>query len=147
MNESELETYLISIRRHLHQYPELSKQEFETTKSIGKWLREADIKLSKTNLKTGVFADIVGGKPGPTVALRADIDALPIEEKTGLPYASKIKGVMHACGHDFHTTTLIGAAHLLKKHQSELNGTVRLIFQPAEESGDGAKKVIVDGQL
>ncbi len=105
---------------------------------LRKWLREADIELRKTNLKTGVFADIVGGKPGPTVALRADIDALPIEEKTGLPYASKIKGVMHACGHDFHTAVAIGAAYLLKQNQAKLTGAVRLLFQPAEELGEAA---------
>jgi N-acetylcysteine deacetylase len=147
MNQSELEAHLISIRRHLHQYPELSKQEFETTKSIEKWLRELDITIRKTRLKTGVFADIKGEKSGPIVAVRADIDALPIEEKTGLPYSSKIKGIMHACGHDFHTAALIGAACLLKNKQSELKGTVRLLFQPAEESGGGAKQVIADGQL
>ncbi|MDQ6598696.1 amidohydrolase [Bacillus salipaludis] len=147
MNQQELETFLISIRRHLHQFPELSNQEFETSKSIEKWLKELDIPIRKTTLKTGVFADIKGGKPGPIVAIRADIDALPIEEKTGLPYASKIKGVMHACGHDFHTAALVGAAYLLKKNQSNLNGTVRLIFQPAEELGGGAKHVIEDGQL
>jgi N-acetylcysteine deacetylase len=147
MNQAELEAQLISIRRHLHQYPELSNQEFKTSKSIEKWLRELDIPIRKTDLKTGVFADIKGGKPGPIVAVRADIDALPIEEKSGLPYSSKIEGVMHACGHDFHTAALIGAASLLQKKQSELNGTVRLLFQPAEESGGGAKKVIADGQL
>ena len=147
MNQTELEAHLISIRRHLHQYPELSKQEFETTKSIEKWLGELDIAIRKTSLKTGVFADIKGEKPGPIVAIRADIDALPIEEKTELPYASKIKGIMHACGHDFHTAALIGAAYLLENKKSELNGTVRLLFQPAEESGGGAKQVIADGQL
>lgn len=147
MNQTELEAHLISIRRQLHQYPELSNQEFETTRSIEKWLRELDIMIRETELKTGVFADIQGGKPGPIVAVRADIDALPIEEKTGLPYASKVKGAMHACGHDFHTAALIGAAYLLKKNQSELNGTVRLLFQPAEELGGGAKQVIADGQL
>jgi len=147
MNQQELETYLISIRRHLHQYPELSKEEIETTKSIEKWLKELDISTRNTELETGVFADIKGGKPGPIVALRADIDALPIEEKTGLSYASKIKGVMHACGHDFHTAALIGAAYLLKENQSKLHGTVRLIFQPAEELGGGARYVIKDGQL
>lgn len=147
MNQAELEAYLISIRRHLHQYPELSEQEFETTKSIEKWLREADIEIRKTNLPTGVFADIKGWKSGPTVALRADIDALPIEERTQLPFASKRKGVMHACGHDFHTAALLGAAYQLKQNQSELSGTVRLLFQPAEESGDGAAQVIEDGQL
>ncbi len=147
MNLPELETHLISIRRHLHQYPELSQQEFETTKFIKKWLQEGGIESRKTNLETGVFADIKGGKPGLTVALRADIDALPIEEKTGLSYASKRKGVMHACGHDFHTAALLGAAYLLKRNQSELCGTVRLLFQPAEEFGGGATQVIADGQL
>lgn len=143
----ELEKRLISIRRHLHQYPELSNEEFETTKSIQKWLGEEGIEIRNTGLKTGVFADIKGGKPGLTVAIRADIDALPIEEQNGLPFASKVKGVMHACGHDFHTAAVIGAAYLLKECQSELNGTVRLIFQPAEESGGGAAHVIKDGQI
>jgi amidohydrolase len=147
MNQTELESNLITIRRHLHQYPELSKEEFETTKSIEKWLQKAGIEIGNTGLPTGVFADIVGKNSGPTVAIRADIDALPIEEKTGLPYASKIKGVMHACGHDFHTAAAIGAAYLLKESQAELNGTVRLIFQPAEESGGGAVRVLNDGQL
>jgi N-acetylcysteine deacetylase len=147
MSPSSLEDRLIAIRRHLHQYPELSKEEFETTKSIEKWLREEDIDIRETSLKTGVFADIKGKTLGPTIAVRADIDALPIEEKTGLPFSSKIKGKMHACGHDFHTAAAIGAAYLLKKHQSELNGTIRLLFQPAEESGAGADKVIKDGQL
>ncbi|CAH0250254.1 putative hydrolase YxeP [Peribacillus sp. Bi96] len=143
----ELEKRLISIRRHLHQYPELSNEEFDTTKSIQTWLEEEGIEIRHTGLKTGVFADIKGGKPGPTVAIRADIDALPIEERTGLPFASKIKGVMHACGHDFHTAAAIGAAYLLKEYQSELCGTVRLLFQPAEELGGGAVHVIKDGQI
>ncbi|ASS94084.1 M20 peptidase aminoacylase family protein [Peribacillus simplex] len=143
----ELEKRLISIRRHLHQYPELSNEEFETTKSIKNWLEEEGIEIRNTGLKTGVFADIKGGKPGPTVAIRADIDALPIEEQTGLPFASKVKGVMHACGHDFHTAAAIGAAYLLKEYQSELCGTVRLLFQPAEELGGGAEHVIKDGQI
>lgn len=147
MNLTELEAHLISIRRHLHQYPELSQHEFETTKFIKKWLQDNGVESRETNLKTGVFADIKGGKPGKTVALRADIDALPIEEKTGLPYASQREGVMHACGHDFHTTALLGAAFLLKRDQSELPGTIRLIFQPAEEFGGGATHVIADGQL
>ncbi|MBE3570818.1 MAG: amidohydrolase, partial [Bacillales bacterium] len=94
MSPSSLEDRLIAIRRHLHQYPELSKEEFETTKSIEKWLREEDIDIRETSLKTGVFADIKGKIPGPTIAVRADIDALPIEEKTGLPFSSKIKGKM-----------------------------------------------------
>ncbi len=94
-----------------------------------------------------MFADIAGESEGPAIALRADIDALPIEEKTGLPYASKHKGIMHACGHDFHTAALLGAAFLLKENQDSLKGKVRLLFQPAEEAGAGAAKVIEDGQL
>lgn len=147
MNQVELEKRLITIRRHLHQNPELSREEFETTKSIQKWLQEEGIEIRQTNMQTGVFADIVGKNPGPIVAIRADIDALPIEEQTGLPYASKISGKMHACGHDFHTAAALGAAFLLKESQSELSGTVRLIFQPAEESSGGAISVIKDGQL
>ncbi|MDP4155545.1 MAG: amidohydrolase [Bacillota bacterium] len=147
MNQAELETHLISIRRHLHRHPELSNQEFETTQFIKTWLQEMNIPIRETELATGVFADIEGRKPGPIVALRADIDALPIEEKTGLSFASKYKGIMHACGHDFHTAALIGAAYLLKSKQSELRGTVRLLFQPAEELGGGARLVMKDGQL
>src|SRR5690625_5124746 len=109
MLSSDLNEYLIAIRRHLHQYPELSTEEFETTKFIKEKLDEIGLKISNTSMETGVFAELHGESSGPTIALRADIDALPIEEQTGLPYASKIKGVMHACGHDFHTAALIGA--------------------------------------
>ncbi|MCF3943712.1 amidohydrolase [Oceanobacillus alkalisoli] len=147
MIQSDLQEYLISIRRYLHQYPELSLQEFETTKFIQKQLQDTGIHVRKTSLKTGVFAQLQGKSPGPTIALRADIDALPIEEQTGLSYASKVKGVMHACGHDFHTAALIGAAYLLKKNQNKLKGNIRFIFQPAEEIGGGAEQVIDDGQL
>ncbi len=147
MFKTDLNDYLISIRRHLHQYPELSTKEFETTKFIQKELEEIGINIRKTGLRTGVFAQIEGASPGPTIAIRADIDALPIHEKTGLPYASKIKGVMHACGHDFHTAALIGAASLLKKIQNKLRGNIRFLFQPAEEIGGGAEQVINDGQL
>ncbi|ALC80548.1 MULTISPECIES: amidohydrolase [Bacillus] len=147
MSPTELEARLISIRRHMHQYPELSKEEFETTKAITGWLQEKQIEIRPTSLETGVFADIKGGKSGATIAVRADIDALPIEEKTDLPYASKIKGKMHACGHDFHTAAAIGAAYLLKEDQENLQGNIRFLFQPAEESGGGAVKVIKDGQV
>ena len=93
---------LISIHRHLHENPELSYEEFETTKAIKNWLDEANITIIDSNLETGVIAEISGNKKGPVVALRADIDALPIQEETDLPYTSKIQGKMHACGHDFH---------------------------------------------
>lgn len=147
MNLANLETQLIEIRRYLHQYPELSNQEFKTTKFIEDSLQKMEIPIRKTKLPTGVFADIEGTEPGPTVALRADIDALPIEEKSGLSFTSKNKGIMHACGHDFHTAALIGAAFLLKTNQPKLKGNVRLLFQPAEELGGGAKQVLRDGQL
>ncbi|MBS4210132.1 amidohydrolase [Bacillus sp. FJAT-50079] len=147
MSQTLLESRLITIFRHLHQHPEVSMKEYETTKSIQNWLEESQIAIRPTKLETGVFADIIGGKPGPVIAIRADIDALPIEEETGLLYASKVKGVMHACGHDFHTAAAIGAAYLLKECQSELKGDIRFIFQPAEELGGGAEQVIKDDQL
>ncbi|PQZ57210.1 MULTISPECIES: M20 peptidase aminoacylase family protein [Bacillus] len=138
---------LISIRRHLHENPELSYEEFETTKAIKNWLEEANITIIDSNLETGIIAEIAGNKNGPVVALRADIDALPIQEETDLPYTSKIQGKMHACGHDFHTAAMLGAAYLLKEKEASLNGTVRFIFQAAEESGNGACKVVEAGHL
>ncbi|QWH18689.1 amidohydrolase [Bacillus mycoides] len=144
---NQLTEKLISIRRHLHEYPELSYEEFETTKAIKNWLEEANITIIDSNLETGVIAEISGNKNGPVVALRADIDALPIQEETDLPYTSKIQGKMHACGHDFHTAAILGAAYLLKEKEASLNGTVRFIFQAAEESGNGAYKVVEAGHL
>lgn len=144
---NQLTEKLISIRRHLHEYPELSYEEFETTKAIKNWLEEANITIIDSNLETGVIAEISGNKNGPVVALRADIDALPIQEETDLPYTSKIQGKMHACGHDFHTAAMLGVAYLLKEKEASLNGTVRFIFQAAEESGNGACKVVEAGHL
>lgn len=146
-NLEQLTETLISIRRNLHEHPELSYEEFETTKAIKNWLEEKNITIINSSLKTGVIAEISGNNSGPLIAIRADIDALPIQEETNLPYASKIHGKMHACGHDFHTASIIGAAYLLKEKESSLNGTVRFIFQPAEESSNGACKVIEAGHL
>ncbi|GIP29590.1 hydrolase [Paenibacillus sp. J23TS9] len=137
----------IRIRRHLHQYPELSNEEFETTKSIRRWLEEGDIRVLDYPLATGVIAEVGGLREGPVIALRADIDALPIQEETGLAFASTIPGKMHACGHDFHTAALLGTAYALKARESELQGTIRLIFQPAEEKAKGAKQIIDSGAL
>ncbi|AJS60493.1 amidohydrolase [Paenibacillus sp. IHBB 10380] len=142
-----LEQQLIEIRRHLHLNPELSHEEFETTESIRGWLEEAGIKVVDYSLATGIIAEVGGHHGGPIVAIRADIDALPIQEETGLPYASLIPGKMHACGHDFHTAAILGAALLLKQREQELKGTVRFIFQPAEEKAKGAKLVIQSGAL
>lgn len=129
---------LVTYRRELHEYPELSMKEYETTKRIRNWLQESGITIMDFPLEVGVVAEIIGSEPGPTIALRADIDALPIQEETGLPFTSKNDGVMHACGHDFHTASMIGAAILLQQRRRELQGTVRIIFQPAEEIAQGA---------
>ncbi|ALQ69236.1 M20 peptidase aminoacylase family protein [Bacillus thuringiensis] len=146
-NLKQLTETLISIRRNLHEHPELSYEEFETTKAIKNWLEEKNITIINSSLETGVIAEISGNSSGPLIAIRADIDALPIQEETNLPYASKIHGKMHACGHDFHTASIIGAAYLLKEKEASLSGTVRFIFQPAEESSNGACKVIEAGHL
>ncbi|MBC2582493.1 M20 peptidase aminoacylase family protein [Clostridium sp. DJ247] len=136
--EKKLHEKLISYRRELHRNPELSGKEFETTKRIRQWLKEANIDMLDYPLASGVIAEISGDNPGPTIALRSDIDALPINEETGLPFASENSGIMHACGHDFHTASILGAAILINKRKSELKGKVRIIFQPAEETAQGA---------
>ncbi|MBB3129685.1 amidohydrolase [Paenibacillus rhizosphaerae] len=138
---------LIEIRRELHRFPELSGEEYETTRRIRGWLSEAGIRILDLPLATGVVAEVGGLQPGPVIALRADIDALPVQEETGLLFASENEGKMHACGHDFHTAALIGTAYALKAREDGLNGTVRLIFQPAEEKAKGAKQVIDSGAL
>ena len=135
---------LREIRHYLHQHPEISENEFETTAFIKKHLKDLGIEPLAYPLKTGVIAEIGSGQP--IIALRADIDALPIIEKTGLAYASK-NGAMHACGHDFHQTSLVGAAQILKERKAEIKGTVRLIFQPAEENFQGAYQVIEAGGI
>ncbi|MDT9511481.1 amidohydrolase [Streptococcus mutans] len=135
---------LREIRHYLHQHPEISENEFETTAFIKKHLKDLGIEPLDYPLKTGVIAEIGSGQP--IIALRADIDALPIIEKTGLAYASK-NGSMHACGHDFHQTSLLGAAQILKEREAEIKGTVRLIFQPAEENFQGAYQVIEAGGI
>ncbi|MCE2345378.1 amidohydrolase [Streptococcus thermophilus] len=135
---------LAKVRHYIHEHPEISEQEYETTKYIKNYLSELEIKPLDYPLETGVIAKIGSGLP--IIALRADIDALPIVERTNLDYASS-NGVMHACGHDFHQTSLLGAAELLKEREAELNGTVRLIFQPAEENFQGGYKVIEAGGL
>lgn len=142
-----LQPELVSMRRELHRFPELSNEEYETTARIRTWLTEAGIRLLDLGLPTGVLAEVKGAHPGPTIMLRADIDALPVNEETGLPFASTIPGKMHACGHDFHTSSMIGAAKLLQKHTDKLHGTVRILFQPAEELAVGARAVIEAGAL
>ena len=136
--------HLAKTRHQIHQHPEVSEEEHETTVFLKGYLKNLGIEPLNYPLKTGLIAEIGSGYP--IIALRADIDALPIKEKTGLPYASD-NGAMHACGHDFHQTSLLGAAQLLKEREAGLKGTVRLIFQPAEENFQGAYQVIEAGGL
>ncbi len=141
-----LEEYMVTMRRHFHQHPEKSMEERETTAFIMARLNEMGIPHRKLN-PSGVVAEIPGGRPGKTVALRADMDALTIQEETGLPFASQAEGLMHACGHDLHMAGLLGAARLLWQERQSLGGNVRLIFQPGEEVGKGAKAVIEQGGM
>jgi len=152
INFNDIKNYLENIfskvveyRRHLHQNPELSNREFKTTEYIVKILDELNIKHKRIT-ETGVIGFIGSGEN--CIALRADIDALPLEEETQLPFASINKGVMHACGHDMHTAILLGVATILKKYENSLQGTIKLIFQPSEELiPGGALKMIKAGVL
>ncbi|MFL2939749.1 MAG: IAA-amino acid hydrolase [Candidatus Poseidoniales archaeon] len=130
--------WIINIRRELHEHPELMYEEFKTSELIRRELDKLDIPYKHPIAETGVLASIGNGN-GPCVALRADMDALPIHEETDVPFRSKIDGKMHACGHDCHVSMLLGAAKLLKEKENEINGTVKLLFQPAEEGGAGGK--------
>lgn len=143
----ELEPKLIEMRRHFHQHPEIGFQEHNTARYVSNVLTELGIEHQTGIAETGVVAVIKGGKPGKMVALRADMDALTLTEKTGLPYASVNEGVMHACGHDVHTAALLGAAMVLGEIRQELSGSVKLIFQPAEEGPGGAKPMVEQGVL
>ncbi|MCL2427644.1 MAG: amidohydrolase [Alphaproteobacteria bacterium] len=133
-------------RRHLHAHPELSRQEVETASFIADRLRELGIDCTTGVGGHGVVATIARGRSNRSVGLRADMDALPITETTGLPYASANAGVMHACGHDGHTAALLGAAALLARDR-DWTGTVQLVFQPAEEGAGGARAMLDDGLL
>lgn len=148
---SEIAAEVKKWRRHIHENPELSNEENETSKFVVSNLKKFGLKPVNGVANTGVVALLVGGKPGPTIAVRADMDALPIEEETGLKFASKNKGVMHACGHDFHTSILLGVAKLLNDLKKELPGKVKFIFQPAEEAPSGqmvgARLMVKEGVL
>ena len=147
IEENQLSKKLIKYRRELHENPELSMEEYETTRKIRKWLIENNINILDLHLNVGVVAEIEGDYEGPIIALRADIDALPITEKTNLDFKSKNLGVMHACGHDFHTSAILGAAILINENKSKLHGKVRIIFQPAEEIAKGANIIIESGAI
>ena len=141
---TQLLQYMRDFRRELHQNPELSWQEYETTDRIERELKKLGLTCTRFQ-PTGLMTEIRGSRPGKTVALRADIDALPITEDSGVEFSSLRPGVMHACGYDVHTAMLLGAAKLLLAHQDMIHGTVRLLFQPAEEAGNGASTIISQG--
>ncbi len=146
---SEQSNEIIAIRRHLHQYPELSFQEFNTSEFVCSVLDKYNIAYTKGIVKTGIIALIKGNNPdSKTLLLRADLDALPIDEKNEVVYKSKHQGVMHACGHDVHTASALGAAIILNKLKEEFDGTVKIMFQPGEEVlPGGASLMIQEGVL
>ncbi len=138
-----IEGEIIAWRRDFHMHPELKYEEERTSKIVEEHLREWGYSIKRVG--TGIIADIGDGKK--TIALRADMDALPVQEENDVPYKSRVPGKMHACGHDAHTAMLLGAAKIIAEHKEELNGRVRLIFQPAEEGGNGALRMIKGGAL
>ena len=155
-----IESKVIEWRRHFHQNPELSNREFKTGATIAEHLRKLGLEVKHPVAKTGAVGILRTGKPGPVIALRADIDALPVEERNALPFASKAKGeymgqpvsVMHACGHDTHTAILMGVAEIFTKMKSDLRGTIVFLFQPAEEGAPpgeegGAALMVKEGLL
>ncbi len=135
--------WMVAVRRELHQIPELGNEEVMTAARIELELGRLGIDYDRTD--TAIVGIVRGQRPGPTVALRADIDALPIREQTSLPFASTIDGRMHACGHDAHTTILLGAARWFSEHRNDFDGSVKLLFQPAEETVGGAEPMIARG--
>ncbi len=141
-----LQDYMVKVRRDLHQIPELGLDLPKTSAYVRAELDKMGIPYKLNEGDSGLIATIQGGKPGKTIALRADMDALPIKEDTGLPFAST-NGCMHACGHDTHTAMLLGAAKVLKDNADKLNGTVRLIFQTAEEISRGAEVSVKNGAV
>lgn len=147
----EIYDYVVDIRRHLHKHPELSEQEYETSKFISKKLNELGIKHETGVAINGILATITGkipiscNKKNTVVGIRADIDALPIQEAIETEFKSQNQGVMHACGHDIHTAILIGTARILKEMEDEFSGTIKLFFQPAEETIGGAERMIQYG--
>jgi amidohydrolase len=141
-----VEPWMIDIRRDIHAHPELGFDTTRTAALVARELRELGLHPKEAVGRTGVVAELHGELPGPCLLIRADMDALPIQERTGLPFASTVVGHMHACGHDMHTATLLGAAKILAGHADRIAGSVRLVFQPAEETAaSGAAAMVADG--
>ncbi|MEM7117688.1 MAG: amidohydrolase [Chloroflexota bacterium] len=139
---------MVEMRRDFHQHPELGFQETRTSGIVAERLSELGLEVQRGVAQTGVVGLLEGAKPGPTVLMRFDMDALPIQEENDVPYKSKNPGVMHACGHDAHTTMGLTMAKIMSKHQEKIAGTLKFVFQPAEEGGQGgAFSMIADGVL
>ncbi len=143
----EMYNKMVEWRRFMHQYPELSNQEYKTSKLIASILSEYGIEKKINVGGMGVIGYIKGAQPGKTIALRADFDALPIQDEKEVPYKSKVAGVTHACGHDGHTATLLAVGKVLQENREQLAGNVVLLFQHAEEGGGGARKMMADNCL
>lgn len=143
--ETALQAHLHKLRTQLHEDPELSWQEHRTTRLVRQELEALCLEPVPLGLPTGTAALLRGALPGPTVGLRADLDALPITERTGAEFSSRVPGVMHACGHDIHMAALLGAARLLAARREQLAGNVLFLFQPAEEAATGAMQVLEQG--
>ncbi len=144
---TDIEDEIIDIRRDFHKHPELGFEETRTAKIIAQKLNSWGYEVKENVAKTGVVGILKGEKQGPTIALRSDIDALPITEKNNLNYSSVNEGKMHACGHDGHMAILLGTAKVLAKYKNEISGNIKLIFQPAEEGPGGAKPMIDEGVI
>lgn len=145
--EGKLGEKMVSLRRDIHREPELGYDTEKTAEKVVAALDGLPLEIQTRVAENGVVATLKGGGDGPTVGLRADMDALPIHEETGLDFASEADGKMHACGHDGHTSMLVGAAHVLCGMREKLNGTVKFFFQPAEEGGGGGKVMVEEGAL
>src|SRR5437667_417912 len=137
----------VALRRRIHAKPELGLDLPLTTQAVLDGLRGLDVGVARGPSTSGLVVSLSGAKPGRTILLRGDMDALPMPEETGLEYASEIAGRMHACGHDAHTAMLVQAVHLLHRHRDELAGTVKFMFQPGEEGYAGARLMIEDGLI
>src|SRR6056297_837271 len=143
---NELNDELIELRRDFHKHPELGFEEFRTSKIVADYLKDLGLEVTENVAKTGVVGLLKGDNPGKTLMLRADMDALPIKEQNDLEYKSQNEGVMHACGHDGHTSMLMVAAKILSKHKDKINGNIKFVFQPNEE-GEAARRMIEEGVL
>jgi amidohydrolase len=144
---NEMKDWLVEIRRTIHMHPELGFEEVETSRFVSECLERFGLQVKKGMAKTGVVGLLNGKRPGKTVAIRADMDALPMDEANKVPYASKIKGKMHACGHDAHVAILLGVAKFFSSIPDQVRGNIKWIFQPAEEGGGGGRVMVEEGVL